>query len=186
MDPTTTMRLTPAALAASICARWLAQSATSGAWPALKRKRGRGAGERLSSLASRIGITLRFMICGTALVAMTRRSAPSSADASAAAPLASQRSPTKTSAPAARSGLALFSERTTPTPSNSAGRSKSFCIISLPVRPPAPVTTTRSFAASPAIAAAGACAAACMCSASAVKTGVAERALSGAGDERRP
>mmetsp|Transcript_35747 Transcript_35747/g.89807 ORF Transcript_35747/g.89807 Transcript_35747/m.89807 type:complete len:291 (+) Transcript_35747:413-1285(+) len=143
MEETKTKDDTPAASAASICALAPSQSTASGSCPSGYLNLGRTPSLPVT-LAHRTGRMDQGMSCGTALVHSTTASHPSMA---AFRPADSAVMSPSTSAsramPVSFTTLpALLSERTSPRTLNSCGRSSSFFTTRLPVRPPAPVTST--------------------------------------------
>mmetsp|Transcript_20356 Transcript_20356/g.35118 ORF Transcript_20356/g.35118 Transcript_20356/m.35118 type:complete len:233 (-) Transcript_20356:197-895(-) len=132
---------TPAALAASIWFFWPIQSTSSGVPPGAKLKVGRP-GFWQNSLANRILIIEKNWILGTADVQITTASAPANASArSSTGPVTLALRTAESPRPRLAKVFKLLALFTRPMGLNS-GALINFCVTSLPVRPPAPVTTT--------------------------------------------
>ena len=146
IEETITTRLTPAFTAASICLFWPSQSTSIGAplsFPPFQVNVGLGAAAPflLKILASAILTSDRFWILGTADVATMTASAPANAAASASSASSEVTSTAAVAAPFAAKPLRAPSALATATASKASGLDKRYSTASLPVRPPAPVTT---------------------------------------------
>mmetsp|Transcript_17486 Transcript_17486/g.51714 ORF Transcript_17486/g.51714 Transcript_17486/m.51714 type:complete len:202 (+) Transcript_17486:566-1171(+) len=143
MLDTNTNRFTPAALAASICSFAPSQSTSSGVPPGANLNLGRpGSARRRTTFWKSTLAIEKGRICGTAEVQSTTLSHPAIAAARAAPSVTSACTISASSAPPTlRSALTAFLLRTNPTGAKDA-LSLSCWKTSLPVRPPAPVTST--------------------------------------------